>query len=177
MSKYTKDELKEILEFHNKWLNDEEGGTRANLTRANLIRANLDGANLTRANLYGANLYGANLDGANLDGANLTRANLDGANLDGANLYGANLTRANLTRAVGNLKHIKVIQCETYYIAYTSNVLQIGCQKHTVEVWKNFDDEKISAMDNGALEWWNKWKPIIMQIIEISPAKPTEWVE
>ena len=59
-------ELQSVLDLHDKWLLDEDGG----------IRANLEGANL-----YGANLEGANLEGANLEGANLTRANLEGANL------------------------------------------------------------------------------------------------
>jgi uncharacterized protein YjbI with pentapeptide repeats len=123
------EKLKEILERHRKWLNDEDGGERANLYGANLREAdlreadlrgadlcgaNLCGANLCGANLYGANLreanlreadlreaslYGADLCGANLYGADLCGANLYGANLYGANLYGANLREANLREA------------------------------------------------------------------------------
>ena len=74
------EKLKEILERHRKWLNDEDGGERANLYEANLY-----GANLREANLYGANLYGANLREANLYGTNL---------------YGANLREANLCEAI-----------------------------------------------------------------------------
>ena len=55
-------ELKKILELHEKWLNGEEGGERANLSGANLRWANLSGANLSGANLSGANLTGAYLD-------------------------------------------------------------------------------------------------------------------
>ena len=66
---FTPEQLQEILAAHKKWLNDEEGGARANLEDANL-----EDANLTRANLEDANLYGANLTRANLYGANLTRA-------------------------------------------------------------------------------------------------------
>lgn len=29
-------------------------------------------------------------------------------------------------------------------------------------------------MDSGALEWWTKWKPIIMQIIELAPCEETK---
>ena len=82
----TQEELNMILDKHRKWLNDEEGGERANLYRANLYRANL-----YRANLYRANLCGATLFGATLFGANLREANLCGANLREANLHGANL--------------------------------------------------------------------------------------
>jgi hypothetical protein len=30
---------------------------------------------------------------------------------------------------------------------------------------------EIEAMDNGALEWWKKWKECIFKIIEISPSE------
>ncbi|MDY0271928.1 MAG: pentapeptide repeat-containing protein [Advenella sp.] len=172
--------------------------TRANLTRANLTRANLTRANLTRANLYGANLYGANLTranltranlyganltraslyGANLTRANLTRANLYGANLYGANLYGANLTHANLYGASGNLNHLKSVFCDTYPVTYTAEVMQIGCQRHKLEDWWNFDDKRILEMDGKqALKFWRIWKPILQQIIATSPATATGYVE
>ena len=63
------EELNSILELHRKWLYNEEGGKRADLSFKNLYGANLYGANLYGANLRGANLYGANLRGANLYGA------------------------------------------------------------------------------------------------------------
>ena len=87
----TQEELNVILDKYRKWLNDEEGGERANLYRANLYRANLYRANLYRADLNRANLHGANLCGADLNRANLREANLCGANLREANLHGANL--------------------------------------------------------------------------------------
>jgi hypothetical protein len=97
-------ELKLMLELHIKWLRNEDGGKRANLSGANLSMANLYGANLYGANLYGANLsgadlYGANLSRANLSGANLSRADLSRADLSGANLSGADLSGADLSRA------------------------------------------------------------------------------
>ena len=48
--------LKDILDKHQKWLNKEKGGERANLSCANLSGANLSGANLRGANLIGANI-------------------------------------------------------------------------------------------------------------------------
>ena len=88
------EKLKEILERHRKWLNNEDGGERAYLCEANLCGANLYGANLRGAYLCGANLCGANLGGAYLCGANLGGADLCGANLCGANLGGADLCGA-----------------------------------------------------------------------------------
>ena len=85
------DQLNEILAKHKAWLNNEEGGERANLSYADLSDANLSGANLSGANLSDANLSGANLSDANLSGAILSDANLSGANLSGANLSDAYL--------------------------------------------------------------------------------------
>ena len=51
--------LNEILRKHKMWLNDEEGGVRADLTGVNLYGADLDHANLIGANLHYARLYGA----------------------------------------------------------------------------------------------------------------------
>ena len=97
-------DLKTILEKHKMWLNDEDGGEKANLRGANLYgadlrEANLSGANLRGANLRGADLREANLRGADLYGADLRGANLYGADLRGANLYGANLYGADLRGA------------------------------------------------------------------------------
>ena len=83
--------LKEVLELHEKWVNCEVGGVRANLTGADLTDSNLTDANLRGADLRGADLRGADLRGANLRGAYLTDADLRGANLRGANLKGADL--------------------------------------------------------------------------------------
>ena len=54
---YTEQELKEILDKHERWLKESDG------------RSEND-----KANLYGADLCGANLCGANLCGANLRDA-------------------------------------------------------------------------------------------------------
>ena len=96
------------------------------------------------------------------------------ANLCDADLSDADLRDAHLSGIHGNLRHVKSIQTETYYITYTSKVIQIGCQRHTIEDWKNFDDETIRKMDSKALDWWKKWKPILMQIIELAPCEDTK---
>jgi uncharacterized protein YjbI with pentapeptide repeats len=48
-------ELKEILEKHLKWLNDEPGGEKAHLSSANLSYADLSSADLSSADLRSAN--------------------------------------------------------------------------------------------------------------------------
>ena len=155
MKEYTAEELNKILELHKKWLNSQDGGCRADLSNADL-----NNANLRYADLSGADLRYADLRYANLSGADLSDADLSGADLRSAN---------------GNMRHVKSLQTETYYITYTAENIQIGCLRHTIEEWKNFDNKQILEMDGRkALEWWNKWKPILMQIIEMSPCEPTK---
>jgi uncharacterized protein YjbI with pentapeptide repeats len=60
-----------VLEKHAKWLNNEEGGERADLTGADLRGARLSGARLSGARLSGADLRGADLRGARLSGADI----------------------------------------------------------------------------------------------------------
>ena len=55
----TNEELKKIIEKHEKWLISQESGERADLRGADLYGANLCGANLRGADLRGADLYGA----------------------------------------------------------------------------------------------------------------------
>ena len=95
----TQKELQEILDKHKKWLNDEDGGERANLRGANLRGANIIGADLSDAYLIGANLRGANIIGADLSDADLIGADLRGANLRGADLSDADLSDAYLRGA------------------------------------------------------------------------------
>jgi hypothetical protein len=206
---YTKEELALIIEKHGKWLRDEEGGERANLSSANLSYADLSYADLSYASLRYANLsyadlryadlssadlsyaslrcadlryanlsYAdlryADLRYANLSSANLRYADLRYANLRCADLSYANLSYANLRCANGNAAQIKTIYLETYPIAYTAEYLQIGCERHAIADWWVFDDERITRMDGtNARRFWDKWKPVLRQIIEISPATPT----
>jgi len=181
--------FKEILEMHKKWLDGDEGGERADLLDANLTRAdltnadlaraylthaNLRGAHLTRANLTNAYLASADLTHANLRGADLTRANLTNANLTNADLTGADLTRANLRGCIGNRNQIKsLFVVGEYPITYTAEILQIGCKRYPIAHWWGFNDDRIAAMDDGALQFWGKYKSVIRQVIELCPADPT----
>jgi hypothetical protein len=152
MKTYTTEALKEILELHRKWLNGEDDGIRADLRYTNFSYADLRYTNLRYADLRYANLRYANLR------------------------Y-ADFSYADLRYAIGEMRSLRSFQIENYMVSYTDSILNIGCQSHTIEKWKNFDDEKIKNMDSGALAWWIKWKPIIFQIIEMAPAEPTGYVE
>jgi hypothetical protein len=171
----------EMLVAHAQWRRDPSTGNRlvlsldANLAGADLAGANLAGANLAWADLAGANLAWANLAGADLAGANLAWANLAGANLAGAdlagaNLAGANLAGANLAGAIGNMREIKSAQFDSYSVAWTSDVLAIGCQQHSIERWRTADPRWIAAMAHDATDWWERYGALVLIMIEASPA-------
>ena len=126
MKTYTQVELKEILDKHSKWLRNEPGGERANLSGADLTRAYLSGADLTRAYLTRADL---------------TRADLTRANLSGADLSGADLTRAYLTSTILENKEMVTFQYKKHLASYTGlDEITIGCHKHPIQYWlDNFE--------------------------------------
>ncbi|MCI4435426.1 MAG: pentapeptide repeat-containing protein [Ignisphaera sp.] len=165
MSSYTREQLQKIIALHKKWLDKEDGGIRANFSEADL-----SGEDLSNVNLYWANFSMANLIGTNFSGSNLSRVNFIRANLSEANFTGAKLSGADFSMAIGEAKYIKSLQCKKYKVIYTFDMIFIGCKSHSIVEWKNFTEEEIDKMDEGAFEWWKMWKPIIMQTIEAYPA-------
>jgi uncharacterized protein YjbI with pentapeptide repeats len=99
MRKITAGELNKILEEHERWLENEGEGEKADLSEADLGGADLSEADLSEANLIGASLSLADLSGANLCLATLFNADLEGANLSNADLSGAILHCADLINA------------------------------------------------------------------------------
>jgi hypothetical protein len=166
MKKYTQEELKEILEKHKLWLEDQTKGEKANLRGAILSRADLRGADLREAYLGGANLFETNLREANLSGADLSRAdlfeaNLRGADLSRADLHEAILSRAdlngaNLHEAILNRAYLNGANLSGAYLSHTivnsftlgkhfgyswknkkgKIIVKIGCEEHEIDYWK-----------------------------------------
>ena len=116
--------LKQILELHKKWLNNEGGGKRADLSGADLRSAYLGGADLRRADLSGADLSGANLSGANL------------------------------WNTIGNQVEVLTFQTNKYTVVIYQDRIQIGCKNFSQSEWFNFSDCEIAEMDSEALDWW-----------------------
>ena len=182
MRTYTDEELKIILDDHQKWRSGKEGGVRANLTGANLEGVNLTGANLefvnlswanlrkanlTKANLYRAHLensdlhntdlssaylYEVNLVKANLAGADLYEATLTDANLAGANLYKVNLYGANLYGAT--LEGANLEGANLYRVSGDLEHLKsILCEKYPVTY--TAEVMQIGCEKHSFEDWWN----------------------
>jgi len=163
--------LKEILENHKIWLEDNHEGERANLSGANLSeaalrRADLRGANLSEANLSEAFLREANLRGADLSEANLREANLREADLREADLSGADLSGANLIGAIGDGNRIITIQTPVYHVVWTKEKVWIGCKKFRLKEWEDMDEYLIGELSPKALEFSKEWKGLLLPILK-----------
>lgn len=69
------EELNQILELHKKWLRDESGGIRIDLSGADLRYTDLSNANLRGADLRYTDLSGADLRNVDLSDADLNYVN------------------------------------------------------------------------------------------------------
>lgn len=100
---------------------------------------------------------GVSLSGADLRGADLRGADLRGADLRGAS-YGENIP---VTKPPLQLLGL------SYDIFIFDTHIKIGCELHSADEWRNFDDRRIAEMDGKkALEWWRAYKPLVMSMAD-----------
>ena len=100
----TQQELNDILRKHKLWLEDKEGGERADMQCANMRDADMQCADMQRANMWGANMRGANMHDANMHDADMQDADMRGADMRGANMRGANIDYSAWPLWCGSLK-------------------------------------------------------------------------
>ena len=162
------EQLKRLLNKHAMWLNDEDGGERADLRDANLLGDYLQGSDLRRADLQDAYLLGACLLGADLRGADLRRADLRGADLRRADLRGADLCGTDLRRTDlrGAIDAPVALQAGPWTVYIQSGTIRVGPHRHSVEDWRGFSDETIAGMDPHALDWWRQWRTAIFALAD-----------
>ena len=161
--------IKKTLELHKLWLADDDTGVKADFSVADLRGSNLRKADLREADLCWADLSGANLSGANLRGTNLS----------GANLRGTNLSKVDLRYTTGNMKEVKSAQfdkwvCVWYNDPAQGTILNIGCQSHKLELWVKSNPRWIDTLDREAVEWWAKYRDVLLKLIEISMSETKE---
>ena len=101
MKKISDEELRKVLNLHEKWLKDEEDGVRADLGWTDLSNRDLSHVNLSFANLDYAILENSDLSysiftGTNFSYAKLKNSDLSVATFNYANFFGADLDNNNL---------------------------------------------------------------------------------
>lgn len=154
---------------------------RCDLSDAAIREADLQGASLRYCNLGGIVLAGSNCDGVDFTGSDLTHANLRRCNLHaadltrvdlrGADLSFANVENAKFVRTTFNSTHLDgtnliVMELPWWRVTITPNRIQIGCKTYPPDVWRDFDDETIHAMDKRAVPWWKTYKEAILAMAD-----------
>ena len=142
----------------------------ADLSGADLRGADLSGADLRCADLSGADLSGADLRYADLSGADLRGADLRCADLSGADLRGADLRCAYLGGEKLAIAPISILNL-TWNILISEQYLKIGCQRHTHDEWKAFDDAQIKQMESRAADFWRTNKVWILSACDAHKAE------
>lgn len=130
MRKISDEELRKILNLHEKWLRGEENGIRADLSWTNLSNMDLSHVDLTDANLDYAILENSDLSCSDFTRANFSCANLKNANLSyaifiHANFLDACLTDANLKCAY--FKNTILINTDLSRIEYEAELFPLQC--------------------------------------------------
>jgi len=138
----------------------------ANLSNANLIYVDLRCTDLSCANLERVKLSKAKLWGADFSHANLRYANMSGTNMRDTELKGTDLTGVNLRGAIGNKSEVGGMRLEPFNVTFTKDFIQIDCEGHSIEEWKNFSDEEIDKMNSRLLTFWKRWKKTIFSSID-----------
>lgn len=136
-------DLVSTLKCHELWLDNLEGGVRANLQGANLRGANLRGADLQGANLQDADLRGADLRGANLQDANLRGADLDYSCLPlwcGGSRFNASPSLA--YQIAAHLATISVEDADEELKAFLVQAKEIGKKSHRASDLCLIDEEE-----------------------------------
>ena len=92
---------------------------------------------------------------------------LSNSDLSNSNLSNSDLRGSNLSNIIGNGKEVKSLQIGIYLVSYHKDILNIGCQSHTLDKWIAFTDEEIDAMDKGtSLDWWKLNKDILVTLVK-----------
>lgn len=143
------EEMKDVLEKHKKWLNDE-GGEKADLSNTYLQNVNLRYVDLRYANLSGADLSHVYLQKANLQFAILTGADLTGADLTSADLIHTDLQFANLQNSFlqeAILYGAKLQNVQRPWLVYAGN---IGSRRYETLYFADYDSVRCGC--------WNDYK-------------------
>ncbi len=139
--------LSTILELHKKWLNDEDGGVKANLSYADLSYADLSYADLSYADLREVDLSYADLREVDLSYADLSYADLSYADLREADLREVNLdfSQLNLSCRGLNFKIDEQIAKQlAYHLINLMQYSEIDTNKWFKKViWKDLESSHL----------------------------------
>jgi len=123
-------------------IKDKFDGTVLFALETESMRLCVEEALSSSANLSSADLRSADLSSANLNHANLRSADLSSADLRSADLRYANLRAAKIKDGITITKAPIQISGLFWLVTIWDRHMQIGCEFHHHEEWRNFSDDK-----------------------------------
>ena len=123
--------------------------------------ADLSGADLSNANLRGADFRYTDFRYTNLRDADLSNANFCYADFRYTDLCGADLRGAAYGIASISYSPVKILGLCWDIIIFDYHI-KIGCKLFLTVEWEEFNDETINSFGSDALDFWHKYKEMII---------------
>lgn len=131
-----------------------------------------NGKDTTNLDLSGGDFENFNFDSVDMQGCMFDDANLFKANINNTNFKDCSFHNTRIEGVHGLNDYVKSLFLENWAIAYTSEVLQIGRRRHTIEEWDSFTFEELHGMGARVLPYIMKYEAVMKTILENFPAKP-----
>ena len=81
--------------------------------------------------------------------------------------HGCTDTQGSLRWSGAEAKNLLSINGLRWPVSTDGKSIQIGCQHHSVDEWRAFDDRVIAKMDEEALTFWKKYKLVVLDLAEV----------
>ena len=81
--------------------------------------------------------------------------------------HGCTDTQGTLRWKGGPAKALLSLNGLRWPVSTDGKSIQIGCQHHSVDEWRAFDDRVIARMDKEALTFWKKYKLVVLDLAEV----------
>ena len=81
--------------------------------------------------------------------------------------HGCTDTQGTLRWKGGPAKALLSLNGLRWPVSTDGKSIQIGCQHHSVDEWRAFDDRVIARMDEEALTFWKKYKLVVLDLAEV----------
>ncbi|WP_348518069.1 pentapeptide repeat-containing protein [Campylobacter sp. CCS1377] len=72
-----------------------------------------------------------------------------------------------ICNVLGDMKQICSLQVDSFKIAFTKDIIAIGCKNESLDWWKKASDDLIKDERNNYSQTWNAYKDILFKIIDI----------
>ena len=161
-----KQEIKDMLDLHQKWLNKEEGGVRLIKPASDFTGTDFTSYSLSKCDIRHSNLTDCimpwDMRFGTLTTCHGTNVNFSNSCLDYTGIETSNISVFNFIGATwrGQVLTVTPIQWATpkYWVFQTNILARINCKEFTIEEWNNFTNEDRDLFDVGynldSNAWW-----------------------